>query len=172
MRRRTLFSLPLLALLPGLAGGGASAPRLAAKTLDQLAKPLPLPYSDRVDAKAQVAGALARARKRGVPAIVDFGANWCVDCRVLAGVLALPEMKPWMARHFELVHVDVGRFDRNLDLAARLGLAELRGAPSLLVLDPRTAKMRNPGTELALVDARAMTPQAIADWLAKWTTTT
>lgn len=169
MRRRLFLSLPLIALLPGMSGAGAPAPRLRVQRLDQLPVPLPAPYRADADATAEVDAALARAKKRGKPLIVDFGANWCVDCRVLAGVIALPEMKPWMARHFELVHVDVGRFDANLDLVRRFGLRQLRGAPSLVIYDAKRGQVRNPKTELALVDARTMTPQAMADWFAQWT---
>lgn len=102
--------------------------------------------------------------------LIDFGANWCADCRVLAGVLELPEMKPWIAKEFELVQVDVGEFDRNLDIPKRFSGGRLGAIPAIFVIDPRTNKLRNADSTLALGDARVMRPQAIADWLASWTT--
>jgi hypothetical protein len=41
--------------------------------------------------------------------------------------------------------------------------------PALLVIDPRTDKLLNRGRVSALADARSLTPQALADWLAQWT---
>ena len=54
--------------------------------------------------------------------------------------------------------------------AATGALPILRTAESVVVLivDPKTNKLINAGRETALADARAMTPQAVADWLAGW----
>ena len=167
MQRRTVLALPLLALLPAAARDGA--PHLRIGSIEQLPRPLPAPYDASADAHLQVNFALARAKASGKPLLIDFGANWCADCRVLAGVLDLPEMKPWLARKFELVQVDVGRFDRNLDIPRRFSGTEMNAIPAVHIVDGRTGKLRNHGEELALGDARVMSPQAIADWLAKWT---
>lgn len=169
IRRRLFLGLPLLALLPAMTRPGEVAPQLKARSPRQLPLPLPAPYDSEADARRDIAAATARAKKRNKPLLIDFGANWCVDCRVLAGVFELPEMKPWMARNFELVQVDVGEFDKNLDIPKRYGLPQLRAVPALLVIDAKTGKLRNVGEEIALGDARIMKPQSIADWLARWT---
>lgn len=169
MHRRQILALPLLALLPAFGPGGVPAPRIGIRSVSQLPRPLPSPYDASVDAKAQVNAALKRARKSGKPLLIDFGANWCADCRVLAGVLELPEMRPWIARHFELIQVDVGEFDRNLDIAIRFSGKKLGAVPAIFVIDGKTGKLRNADSTLALGDARVMRPQAIADWLATWT---
>lgn len=165
MRRRLFLGLPLLALLPAMA---ERAPRMRIKSVNQLPQPLPAPYDRRADADAQIDAALVRARASGKPLLIDFGANWCADCRVLAGVLALPELSAWVARNFELVQVDIGEFDRNMNVALRFRRTELDAVPSVFVVDAKTGKLRNAGHELGLGDARVMRPQAIADWLAKW----
>ncbi|MEN3749017.1 thioredoxin family protein [Sphingomonas sp. HF-S3] len=170
MNRRSILALPLLALLPASAPPGGAAPRLTIRTVRQLRQPLPAPYDGTRNARADVAQARARAKARGKPLLLDFGANWCVDCRVLAGVLEHPELKPWIARNFELVQIDVGEFDANLDIPQRFGMDRLGAVPAVLVIDPRTGRIRNRGEEIALGDARIMEPQGIADWLARWTT--
>ena len=170
IRRRSLLALPLVALLPAFRAFGVPAPRISIRTVNQLPRPLPAPYDASVNAKSQVDAALKRARKSRKPLLIDFGANWCADCRVLAGVLELPEMKPWIARHFELVQVDVGEFDRNLDIPRRFARKDLGAIPAVFIVDPKSSKLRNPDSTLALGDARIMRPQAIADWLATWTT--
>ena len=128
--------LALVALaLPAAAIAQVAPPRLTVRTLDQLPRPLAAPYDAEADARADIAAASARARKSGKRLLIDFGANWCVDCRVFASVVELPEMRAWVARHFELVTVDVGRFNRNLDLAARYGVS-LDAVPAIFVIDP------------------------------------
>lgn len=170
MIRRAGLALALAAaMLPGAAPAQQSAPRLEARTLDRLPLPLPAPYDPGRDARRDIDAALARAKKSGKPLLLDFGANWCVDCRVLAGVLALPEMRSWVARNFVLVQIDIGMFDRNLDLPRRFGAASLEAVPAILVIDPRTGKLRNRDDILGLGDARIMQPQEMADWLARWT---
>ena len=170
MIRRTGLALALMAtMLPGAALAQQAAPRLKARTLGQLSLPLPAPYDSNRDARKDVDAALAQAKKAGKPLLIDFGANWCVDCRVLAGVLELPDMRDWVSRNFVLVQVDIGQFDRNLDLPRRFGGPALEAVPAILVVDPRTGKLRNGKDILGLGDARIMQPQEMADWLARWT---
>lgn len=169
IRRRQILALPLLALLPAFRMAPAKAPRISIRSVNQLPRPLPSPYYGTVNATAQVNAALKRARASKKPLLIDFGANWCADCRVLAGVLELPELKPWIAQHFELIQVDVGEFDRNADIAQRFSGKNLGAIPAIFVIDAKTSKLRNAESTLALGDARVMRPQAIADWLATWT---
>ena len=83
--------------------------------------------------------------------------------------MEVPALKTWLARHYEMVTVDVGRFDKNLDIPAHYGITDrLKGVPSLLVVDPKTDKLLNAGRTAALADARSMNPQGLADWLASW----
>tara|TARA_Y100000815_G_scaffold207933_1_gene192042 strand:- start:813 stop:1328 length:516 start_codon:yes stop_codon:yes gene_type:complete len=170
MLKRVLLGLFSVLALAGFAPAGEPAPQLKIASIAQLPRPLPLPYHEGRDASADVAAALQRARTANKPLMIELGGNWCADCRILAGVLVLPQMRGWMARNYEVVHVDVGQFDRNLDIPARFGLARLRAVPAVLIIDPATGRMRNSGRELALADARVLRPQAIADWMAQWTT--
>lgn len=168
MIRATAGLLALAALaLPGAAAAQVAPPRLAVRTVEQLPHPLAAPYDAARDTRADLAAASARARKSGKRLLIDFGANWCVDCRVFASVVELPEMRPWIARHFELVTVDVGRFNRNLDIAARYGVP-LDAVPALLIVDPRTGKLLNKAEVLGLGEAALLTPPQIAAWLGKW----
>jgi thiol-disulfide isomerase/thioredoxin len=164
---------PLVALLSlALAApvGAASAPLVPVASFEQLAKPLPLPYDEQANAQAVVAAAKARARAGHKLLLIDLGGNWCLDCRLLAGTMDIPQLRKFVAAHYEVAVVDVGRFDRNLDIPAHYGIKDrLEGVPSLLIVDPRTDRLVNQGHTAALADARSMTPQALADWLAGWT---
>lgn len=166
--RLILSALAALALTAP-AAAAVTAPRVKAQSFEQLAKPLPLPYSQTAPAMAAVDKARARAKASGKLLLIDLGGNWCLDCRILAGTMELPEVDAWMKKHYEIVTVDVGRFDKNLDVPARYGFTErLAGVPALLVVDPRTDKLVNVGKTTALSDARSMNPQGLADYLAQF----
>lgn len=157
-----------LALLP-VAASAATAPKVHVRSIDGLAQPLPYPYDEQANADRAVAAAHARAKAAHKLLLIDLGGNWCADCRILAGVMRLPEVDAFVRAHYEVVAVDVGRFDKNLQVPARYGVRELRGVPALLIVDPARDRTLNPSRVFALADARSMTPQALADWLAQWT---
>jgi len=166
MIRHALVASALLFATPALA---APAPHLPITSFEQLAKPLPLPYDEQADAKAAVAAAKARAKAGHKLLLIDLGGNWCLDCRILAGTMEVPTLRTWLARKYEIVTVDVGRFDKNLDIPAHYGITErLKGVPSLLIVDPRSDRLLNAGRTAALADARSMNPQGLANWLAQW----
>lgn len=143
------------------------APRLAVQRLEDIAVP-DRPYDESANADTAVAEAFSRARSQHKRVLIDLGGNWCGDCRVLAGIMELPEMRRFLAAHYVIAAVDVGRFNRNLQIPARFGITQrLEGVPSVLIADP-DGMLINRGHIAALADARHMTPQAIADWLAQW----
>jgi thiol:disulfide interchange protein len=148
----------------------APAPKVSIRDYSQLKTPLPYPYDEKADANAQLEKALARGKAGHKLVLVDLGGNWCGDCRILAATLELPEMKRFMAQHFEMISVDVGRFDKNLQIPARYGIHErLEGVPAVLVIDPKTDKQLVSKADVAaLADARHMQPQDLANWLAKY----
>ena len=169
MRRSVTLgtALALFAALPATAR--PPSPRVHAASFEQLAKPLPLPYVEGANADAAIAAAKIRALRGHKRLLIDLGGNWCLDCRLLAGTMELPELKRFVAQHYEVVTVDVGRFDKNGQVTAHYGITgRLAGVPAVLIVDPRTDRLVNKGHETALSDARSLTPQALADWLARY----
>jgi thiol-disulfide isomerase/thioredoxin len=169
---RRLTPLVLASLLALAAGAAAAAPspRVGISSFAELKTPLPYPYDEQANADAAVAAARAKAKKEHKLLLIDLGGNWCGDCRILAGTMDLPEVKAFVDAHYEVATVDVGRFVKNLQIPAHYGITtRLEGVPSVLVVDPRSDKLVDAGHISALSDARHMTPQALADWLAQWT---
>jgi thiol-disulfide isomerase/thioredoxin len=162
-----LSSLGALALL-GSAAVAAPAPKMAIESLAQLPTPLPLPYDESADADAQVKAGLAKARATHRLLLIDLGGNWCPDCRLLAALMRQPELAAFVEAHYVVVAVDVGRMNRNLQIPGHWGVARVTGVPSLLIVDAK-GRLLDEGHTAALADARHMTPQALADWLAHWT---
>ena len=108
----------------------------------------------------------AAARRSGRDVLIDFGANWCPDCRMLNGVMQMPAVRAWRDSRFETVMVNVDRFNVNMDVAARYGVT-VKQIPTVLVLTPQ-GKLLDPDGTLALGNARAMSPQASVDQIAAW----
>jgi len=164
------FALATAATLAAASAFAAPAPHVTITSFDQLRTPLPYPYDEQADADAAVARARAHALAAHKLLLVDLGGNWCGDCRVLAGTMDLPEVRAFVDTHYVVVTVDVGRFDKNLQIPARYGITRrLDGVPSLLIVNPASDRLIDAGHIAALADARHMTPQALADWLAQWT---
>ncbi|MDQ6684231.1 MAG: thioredoxin family protein [Pseudomonadota bacterium] len=122
-----------------------------------------LPYDEAADARAAVQSALAQASAAKVPLLIVFGANWCEDCRVLDKALGSGRNAALMAERFKVVKVDVGRFDRNLDIAAAYGNPIKKGIPAAVVVgaDQRILYATKAGE---LADARRMSESGIYDF--------
>ncbi len=165
--RIAMLAVVIVAAVMALLLTQTSAPRVKIATVAALPMPLPYPYDEKANADAGVADAFARARASGKRVLIDMGGNWCPDCRILAGVMALPEMRGFLAAHYEIVMVDVGMFDKNLQIPARFGIAKLTGVPTVVIAEAN-GKTLNATNSAELADAREMMPQAIANWFARW----
>ncbi|HWM61538.1 MAG TPA: thioredoxin family protein [Rhizomicrobium sp.] len=163
---KKLAVIALLIATPALAAAPAPKPSIA--TLQQLPVVVMQPYNEAANADTDVAATFARAQKSHKRVLIDLGGNWCGDCIILANFVKLPEMRRFMETHYEEVSVDVGRFNRNLQIPARFGFTKrLEGVPALLIATP-DGKLVNGTDVFATADARSMTPQALADYLAKY----
>jgi thiol-disulfide isomerase/thioredoxin len=129
------------------------------------AVPVAHPYDETADAHAQVDAALAEAKRSGRTLLLDFGGNWCPDCRMLAGVFQEKPVADWMAQHFVVLTIDIGRRTRNMDISQRWGVT-IKGVPTVLMISP-DGRLLNPEDPYGLQDARSMSTQAVVDLLAK-----
>lgn len=154
-----LLSCPSQAAVP--------APRVDMDDIADLPTPLPYPFDEDADANTDVAHAFDLADASGKRVLIDLGANWCADCRILDAIMELPEVHAFILQHFEVVHVDVGRFNRNLQIPGRFGLFRLRAIPAVIVADWDGTPV-NVSYASDIAEARHMTPQEVADWLAHW----
>ena len=122
------------------------------------------PYDEKADAAAGVQHALATAQADHKKVLLVFGANWCGDCRALDQALH-GSSSTLIAGQFHVVKIDVGNFDKNLDLDARYGHPIARGIPAVVVVDASNHVLYSTkGGELA--NARRMGDQGIYDFLA------
>ena len=92
-------------------------------------------YPDPARAHADLAAALKQAAATHKRVLLDFGGNWCADCRALDFYFHDPANQSLLAGNYLLVHVNIGRMDQNLDIAAKYDVPLDKGVPALAVLD-------------------------------------
>jgi thioredoxin 1 len=143
------------ALMAFLLGIGFSIVALAAS----------LPYDDPGDAHVALRSALVEARSQNKDVLVIFGANWCEDCRDLDRAMhgsSASVIDPL----FVVVKINVGNFDKNLDLAARYGNPIQGGIPAAVLVTP-TDKVVYSTRAGELANARRMGDSGIYDFFSK-----
>jgi thioredoxin 1 len=121
-----------------------------------------LPYDEKADASAGLNAALAQARTSNKKVLAIFGANWCPDCRELDKAIH-GKSEAQITAKFVVVKIDVGQFDRNLELAKAYGNPIKKGIPAAVVLTADNRMLYSTkGGELA--NARRMGEQGIYDF--------
>lgn len=124
-------------------------------------------YSDTADAKEDIRNALIKAKAEHKRVLLDFGGNWCGDCQVLNIYFHDPGNASLLAANYVLVDVNVGRYDKNLDLAKKYGIPLDKGVPALVVLDAdgRVVYAQRNGEFEAM---RKLDSDAVTAFLQKW----
>lgn len=152
------WAAPLAALLASLL---AAAPLLV--LAPAAARAADLPYNEHADAPDQVRRALLEAHATHKEVLLVFGANWCPDCRALDMALHGKDAAA-IGERYVVVKIDVGNFDRNLDLAQRYQVPLRKGIPAAAVVGDGDNLLRVTKTG-ELANARAMGEVAIVDYL-------
>ena len=126
-------------------------------------------YPDVSRAQADLDAALKTAAQSNKRVIVDFGGNWCGDCKVLDINLRKPENAALLQKHYVLVHVNVGEkgIDQNLDLGQRYGIPLKKGVPALAVLES-DGKLLYSQKNGEFESMRKMDPKSVNDFLVQW----
>ena len=121
----------------------------------------------RGDAHEEIRQALAEAAKKHERVLVVFGADWCYDCHVLDLAFHRVDLVAALQGNFEVVHVDVGRGDKNQDLMDQYRVPMKKGIPALAVLDGN-GKLLFSQQNGEFENARALGPEDLLQFLNKW----
>ncbi|MGA2425687.1 MAG: thioredoxin family protein [Terriglobales bacterium] len=124
-------------------------------------------YNESADAHAEIKEALAKATAEHKRVILVFGANWCYDCHVLDKEFHSSELAPIIAANYEVVHVDIGRGEKNQDLMTKYEVPMKRGIPGLAVLDA-DGKLVYSQKNGEFENARALAPEDFLAFLNRW----
>jgi len=132
---------------------------------DQVSSKLRELYPGTTDAKKEIADALAEAAKDHKHVLLVFGANWCFDCFALDYRFHQSDIQPIVDKNYHVVHVDIGRNDKNQDLVKKYNIPIEKGIPSLAVLDSKGHTLYTTGE---FESARSTDPQVIVKFLDTW----
>ena len=124
-------------------------------------------YSETADPSADIAVALAQAKREHKRVIVDFGGDWRGDCQVLDIYFHQSPNADLLQKHFVLVHVWIGHMDANLAIAEKYGVPLNKGVPALAVLDAHGKVVFAQKTG-EFEDMRHMEPGSVTEFLEKW----
>ncbi|MCC5814290.1 MAG: thioredoxin family protein [Leptospira sp.] len=117
------------------------------------------------------AQAVPLAKESGQKILLIFGADWCGDCVSLRERFRENEqIGKLLLENYLVIHIDVGRFDRNLIFAEKFGSPEKKGIPALAIIDPTQDEKvlaTTKGGEFS--SARSMSDAAIYEYLKRFT---
>jgi thiol:disulfide interchange protein len=133
--------------------------------LEAPAQPNPQLYPANADAVAEIREATATARKEHKRVLLVFGGNWCSDCHVLDRAFHQPRIAPLLNDNFVVVHVDVGKYDKNLDLAKKYHVDLEKGVPEVAVLNGDGSFVYSTAE---FEKARLLSEEDVLDFLNKW----
>lgn len=121
-------------------------------------------YSETANPRVDIAAAIKRATREHKRIILDFGGNWCGDCQLLDIYYRQSPNAELLARHFIVVHVDIGHMDRNVDIAQKYRVPIAKGVPALAVLDARGKLLYSQREK----EFEHTSPKAITAFLNRW----
>ena len=124
------------------------------------------PYNETADAKTDIQQALTRASDDHKSVLVVFGANWCPDCRALDTAFKQGPNADLIAKNFEVVKVDLGRYDHNVEVAHSYGVDVKKGIPTVAVLSSK-GDVLTTTNDHQLSDARHMSDDGIFQFFQK-----
>ncbi len=152
-----VFAVIALAVMPAGKASAQMTPPAVKKHL----------YSETANPRADIAAALKQARAEHKRVILDFGGDWCGDCQVLDIYFHQSPNAELLAKHFVVVHVDIGRMDRNVDVAQKYNVPIKKGVPALAVLDAK-GKLLYSQENKEFENMRNMNSGSVTEFLNKW----
>ena len=127
---------------------------------DILTMPLPKPYDGKEYTVNDLNSFISSTIYNDKQPIIIFGANWCPDCRIFSATMNIPKIKSYIDKNFDILYVDVKRYEINMSLMEEYGIEPTEGIPRLLVFDSNK-KLINSSNTTEWRTARDRTSQEI-----------
>lgn len=124
-------------------------------------------YDEHADAAQLIQTAIAEASLTHKNIVLDFGANWCGDCHALDMQMHKASLASLIEKNYVVVHIDVGRFNKNLDVARKYHVPIRHGIPALAVLDPR-GNLLYTQDQGQFADASSLAETSFREFFEKW----
>lgn len=156
-------NIPIPTVVPTVAA--ATLPETSAAT--EIPVDLHAPYDENAIPADDIVHAMAQSASDGKLVLLDFGANWCPDCLVLTTLFEDPAVKPFLEENYHVVRIDVGMWDKNLDISQAYGNPIDNGIPAVVVLSP-TGEIIATTKDGSLANARTATAEEILALITEW----
>jgi Thioredoxin-like len=161
-----LMALLMALLQPTEVQADTSAPAAAAVLTGQV-------YNEGRNAQADVDAAISRAKTDGKMVLIVLGANWCHDSRSLATWFESPRFKAMLGARYALVYVDVGKpqtgAGRNLDIARRFGIQQMKSTPLVLIASPNGTRLNSKKEAVSWRNAASRSEEEVYTHFAEFT---
>lgn len=96
--------------------------------------------------------------------IVIFGANWCPDCRILAGLIQSAQQLKSIKENFKFLLIDVKNYEINMNILEQLDPNANSGIPRVFVFSA-SGKLVNKNENDLFRTIRTMHENALVDYL-------
>ena len=136
IRGGVFISVAVLGLLLGLLVTPSSTTADAPRPTADADAPWARPYDETADAAGDVEHAIERANASGKLLLINFGANWCPDCREFERASLDPDIRSIIDDRFVVAKVDVGNWDKHPDVVAAWDNPIEGGIPAVVVATP------------------------------------
>jgi len=126
-------------------------------------------YNPEADAKADIAAAVAKAKKEKKNVFIQVGGNWCPWCIAFHDLVAnTPVLKMYLNDHYETVLVNYSKENKNEEIMAGLGYPGRFGYPVFVILngDGALLHIQNSGY---LEEGKGHSVKKVTEFLQGWT---
>jgi thiol:disulfide interchange protein len=127
-------------------------------------------YDEKADVTKDISAAAATASRSSKPRkniALIFGANWCFDCRMLEAQMHKGDLAQMIEKNYVVVKIDVGRMDKNIDVATKYNVPIKNGIPAVAILDAR-GELLFAQDQGQFADARHMSYESIRAFFEQW----
>lgn len=94
-----------------------------------------MPYNELGKAESKINSLIEIIKAQQKYGLIVFGANWCHDSRSFATTLNSSRFKKLLKNNYEIVYIDVGDKDKNINLIRKYGVKGEFGTPTVFVID-------------------------------------
>ena len=94
-----------------------------------------MPYNETGEAETEINSLLDIIKNEQKHGLLVFGANWCHDSRSLAATLDSFRFKKLLKNNYEILYIDVGDKDKNINLIRKYGVQGEFGTPTVFVIN-------------------------------------